>query len=385
MINRFWHALHLKDGPLNSLYLTHSILHFGLSLIGIFIPVYIFQITGNFFYLPAFYVIVSVTVLISLVYGSKVIALLGAHRSVLLGNLFRVLNLSLLLLAPRFLPLLIGAAVFEGLVVPTYWITYHTVFTGSGRGGNYGKEIAWMGVFVSGVSALAPFFGGLVVSVMGFPTLYGLGMLIILLSSIPIFGMKDHLGFRPIPAKEILRETFSHSWRPMLTGFFGNRLEIIFASLIWPLFAFGVLESFTDLGAITSIFTVVGVLFMIAAGRAVDSWGRRRVLSVGALLLTPFWLVTGFVSSGAVLAVLNGYRGAVAPFYGIAVESLFYRFARLDPFLTILKREVSIHLSIILSLFLTALLWVFFPENWPVLFIPAALGMLLSIVMVKAR
>uniref|UniRef100_A0A831Z189 Major facilitator superfamily (MFS) profile domain-containing protein n=1 Tax=candidate division WWE3 bacterium TaxID=2053526 RepID=A0A831Z189_UNCKA len=385
MIRWFWRALRLKDGPLNSLYLTHSILHFGLGMIGIFTPLYILRITGNFLYLPVFYGTVSIVVLISLLCGSKIIPLLGAHRSVLLANFFRVLNLSLLLLAPRFLPLLIGAAVFEGLIVPTYWITYHTVFTGSGRSGNYGREIAWMGVFVSVVSALAPFFGGLVVSTMGFPTLYGLGMLVILLSSIPIFKMEDHLGFRSIPAREILRETFSPSWRPMLTGFFGNRLEIVFATIVWPFFALEVLESFTTLGAVTSVFTVAGVLFMIVAGQAVDAFGRRRVLPVSALLLTPFWLATGFVSSGAVLAVLNGYRGAVAPFYGIAVESLFYRFARLDPFLTILKREVSIHLSIMASLFLIALFWVLFPENWPILFIPAALGMLLSIVMVKAK
>jgi len=385
VIGRFWRALRLKDGPLTSLYLTHSILHFGLSLIGIFTPIYIFQLTGNFLYLPAFYGIYSATALVSLLFGSRIIARLGAHRSVLLGNLFRVLNLSFLLLAPRFLPFLLLAPVFEGLVIPTYWITYHTVFTGAGRGGNYGREIAWMGVFVSVVSALAPFFGGLVVSVMGFPALYGLGMLVILLSSIPIFRMGDHLGFRHIPAGKILRETFSPSWRPMLTGFFGNRLEIIFATVFWPLFAFGVLDSFTGLGAVTSIFTVAGVLFMIAAGRTVDAWGRRRVLPVSALLLAPFWLATGFVSSGAVLAALNGYRGAVAPFYGISVEALFYRLARRDPFLSILKREVSIHLSVITSLILSAVLWLFFPENWPVLFVPPALGMLVSITLIKAK
>ena len=385
MINPFRHLIPLKKGPLNSLYLTHSILHFGLGMMGIFVPIYIFQLTGNFLYLPAFYGTASVAALVSLLFGSGIVARLGAHRSVLLANFFRVLNLSMLLLAPRFPPLIFASAAFEGLVVVTYWVTYHAVFTVSGRGGNYGREIAWMGIFISVMAALAPLFGGLVVSGLGFPALYGLGMLIILLSSIPIFKMEDHLGFRRIPAGEIMQETLAPSWRPMLVGFLGNRLEIIFATVFWPLFAFGILKSFTGLGAIASVFTVFGVFFMIAAGQAVDTLGRRRVLPVSVLLLTPFWLATGFVSSGLILAILNGYRGAVAPFYSISVEALFYRLARKDPFLSILKREVGIHLSILFAVVLTAVLWLLFPENWPVLFLPAALGMVLSISFVRAR
>ena len=272
---------HLNHRPLNALYLTTSILHFGLSMIGIFVPIYIFQLTGNFYYLPAYYGLISLVAFISLLFSPRFLLRLGAARSVLLSNVFRVLNLALLLAAPRFPPALWAAAIFDGLVIPTFWITYHSVFTAAGKDGNYGSKIARMGVFVAVVSALAPFFGGLVVSTLGFPVLYGLGMVLILLSSIPILWVGDHLGFRYVAAREILRETFSTKWRPMLTGFFGNRLEIIFASIIWPLFVFGALKSFTSLGAITSVFTVVAVLFMVAAGRMVDVLGSRRVLPAG--------------------------------------------------------------------------------------------------------
>ena len=370
---------------LKSLYFTTSILNFGLSLMGIFLPVYIFQLTGNFYYLPAFYGIASLTAAIALLLSPKFLPRLGAARSVLLANVFRVVNLAFLLAAPRFLPALWAAAVFEGLIFPTFWVTFHSVFTSTGKDGTFGHNIARMGVLVSVASALAPFFGGLVVSAFGFPVLYGVGMVLILLSTIPVVWIGDHLGFRDIPPGQILRETFSPAWRPILTGFFGNRLEIMFATLVWPIFVFGALNSFTSLGAITSVFAVVGVLFMVVAGRAVDKIGSRRILPIGAVLLVPFWLLTGFTSSAVWFALLNGYRGAIAPFYGISVESFFYRIAKRDSFLSIIKREFGIHLSIILSVVLTAVLWYFFPENWPVLFIPAALGMLLSITLIRAK
>lgn len=374
-----------NNRSLNALYLTTSILNFGLAMIGIFVPIYIFKLTGNFYYLPAFYGMVSLSAFVSLLLCPKFLPRLGAARGVLLANVFRVLNLVFLLAAPNFRPALWGAAVFEGLIIPTFWVTYHSIFSAAGRDGNYGGKIARMGVFVSIVSALAPFFGGLVVATFGFPTLYGIGMILILLSTVPVVWIGDHLGFQDVPVRKILGEVFSNKWRPMLTGFFGNRLEIVFAAIIWPLFIFGLSKSFTSLGAITSVFTVVGVLFMVAAGQMVDSFGSRKILPAGALLLAPFWLLTGLTSSPAVLAILNGYRGAVAPFYGIAVESFFYRIAKRNPFLAIIKREVSIHLSIFLSLFLTAVLWFFFPANWPILFLPAALGMLLSMTFVRAK
>src|SRR3972149_5461050 len=102
-------------------------------------------------------------------------------------------------------------------------------------------------------------------------------MLLILLSSIPILWVGDHLGFRFVGAKQILAETFPRPWRPVLTGFLGIRLENVIAPLFWPLFLFGVVKSFTNLGALTSVFAVVEVALMVVAGRVVDSLGSRRV------------------------------------------------------------------------------------------------------------
>ncbi|MEX0888143.1 MAG: hypothetical protein WDZ67_02095, partial [Patescibacteria group bacterium] len=64
-----WHfpqPLHFGHRPLNALYLTTSILSFGLALVGIFVPIYIFQTTGSFYYLPAYYGVMSLTALLSL-------------------------------------------------------------------------------------------------------------------------------------------------------------------------------------------------------------------------------------------------------------------------------------------------------------------------------
>lgn len=379
--------INLSSNPhsLNALYLATSVRNFGLALVGIFIPVYIYQLTGNFFYLPAFYGLSSLVALFSLLFGSGLITRLGASRSVLLANVFQVFNLLLLILMPRFLPFLWLAAILEGLIIPTFWVTYHLIFIASGHDGNFGKEIAWMGIFVSIVSALAPLFGGLVISAFGFNVLYLLGMGVILLSSIPIFWVGDHLGFRPEKPREILSQALSRNWRPIFSGFLGIRFEVLIATIVWPLYLFAIARSFTSLGAVTSVFTVAGVLLMIPAGRLVDRLGSQRVMPAAALMLAPAWILTSLFPSVLALSAINAYRGLSSPFYGIGIESFFYVLAKADPFLSVLKREVSIHLSQFLGAALIALLWLFFPQNWLLLFFTAALACFLATTFVSAK
>lgn len=385
MLSNLWHTFHLRNGPLTSLYLTHSILNFGLGLIGIFIPIYIFNLTGSFFFLPAFYGIASAVAVLVFVFEAGFVARLGVTRLVLASNLARIFNLTLLLLAPRYPAILFLAAIFEGLLYPTYWVAYHVIFASRGHDGSYGREIGWMGIFTSIAAALAPLIGGLVVSTFGFPALYGLGMIVIFLSSFPIFFAGDHLGFHPMSSRQIIRESFSREWRPMFFGLAGMRLELIFATLFWPLFLFAVLGSYTVLGGLATVQIGAGVVLMMLAGSSVDKKGSRKVFPRAAILLVPFWLLVGFFRALVPIASLIMYRGILGPFYGISADSLYYSVAKRDPYTAVIKREFVIHLSAVLWCGLAALMWALFPANWPILFIPAAIGPLVAIIMIRAK
>lgn len=385
MILRFWHSPDLRRSPLSSLYLTHSILNFGLGLVGIFVPVYIFNLTGNFFYLPAFYALASLTAVLIFVFGASFLARIGVTRLVLFSNLARILNLLLLLLASQNSALVFAAAIFEGLIYPTYWVAYHTIFAARGHDGSYGREIGWMAIFVHAAAALAPLVGGLVVVLFGFPALYGLGMIVVLLSSFPIFFVGDHLGFHPMKPLEVIRGALAKEWRPLLVGLSAMRLEIIFTSLFLPLFIFTVLGSYTALGGIATVKLVVGVAVIMTAGSLVDRRGSRRVFPPAAAALSLFWLLLNFARSVLSLTALHSYLGVLGPFYGISAESLYYSIAKRDPYGAVIKRELIIHSSAVLWCGLGALMWFLFPANWLVLFLPAALGPLLAIAMVRAK
>lgn len=385
MILHFWHAPDLRRSPLSSLYLTHSILNFGLGLVGIFVPVYIFNLTGNFFYLPAFYALASLTAVLIFVFGASFLARLGVTRLVLFSNLVRILNLLLLLLASQNSVLIFAAAFFEGLIYPTYWVAYHTIFAARGHDGSYGREIGWMGIFSHSAAALAPLIGGLAVALFGFPALYGLGMIVIFLSSFPIFFAGDHLGFHPLKPLEVIRGALAKEWRPLLAGLSAMRLEIVFTSLFLPLFIFTVLGSYTALGGIVTVKLAVAVLVIMLAGSVVDRRGSRRVFPFAAGALSLYWLLLNFARSILSLTALNSYLGMLGPFYGISADSLYYSIAKRDPYGAVIKRELIIHASVILWCGLGALMWLLFPANWPILFIPAAIGPLVAIALVKAK
>ena len=380
---RHWFPGHRSD--LTALYLTESLRNFGFALVGIFIPIYIFQLTGNFYYLPLYYLIFSGVAVLSLLPVSSLLPRVGIARSVFFSNLLRIAAFALLLAAPLAHPLILLAAVMEGFLIPTYWIPYHFIYTKEGRVGFYGREIGLMDLFGQSVRALAPLLGGLVILFFDFPALYLLAIIVVLLSSLPLSLAGDHLSFTEFSWKRVLSGLFSRPWRLFLIGYSGLGAEFAITGIFWPLFLFGIAGSFATLGGLASAPIVTGVVATVVAASYIDRVGFRRALSLGVVLWALAWIVAGFLSGIVAIFLLVLFFGIIGPFFWIAPDAITYTLAKKDPLDFILKRELSLHGFGFLVAGLSALLWYFFPENWPILFLPAVLGSFLTGALIFAK
>lgn len=368
---------------LEALYVTEALRNFGLSLVGVFVPVYIYQLTGNFFWLPAYLIVFSLSVLLFTFPFATVLRRIGIFDSVFLSNVIRLVFLGSLLYAPQFLPLLFFAAVLEGLLIPSYWVPYHFIYSKEGKIGAFGRQIGLMGILATIVAFPAPLLGGLIISQFGFTVLYLLGMAIVLLSSFPLAWGKDHLGVESFSPGKVVLGMFAKEYRPIFLGLAALRVEAVVGGfLIFPIFVYLVANSFTALGGITSALTLVWLLTTGPIGALVDRLGPRKSLWIGAGTTAGFWGVVGFAASIPAVFALALARSVFAPFLGITPDAVIYTLAQSRKvFEFILQREFSLHFGGLLAAVVIAILWFFFPANWPVLFSVGVVGALGSVLL----
>lgn len=368
---------------LEALYVTETLRNFGLSLVGIFVPIYIYQITGNFFWLPAYILILSIPVLLLTIPVAKLLRRIGLVRGIFISNGLRLGVLAALFFAPTFLPLIAVAAFLDGLLIPLYWIPYHYIYCKRGRLGAFGKQIGLMGIVVTLLAFPAPFLGGLIISQFGFGVLYLLGMLIILLSSFPVALVGDHLEFEDVSPREVFKGVFAAGNRNFLFGMAGFKVEnVVGGFLVWPIFLFTVSQSFTVLGGISSALTLVWLVAALPISALVDRLGARRSLWVGSASSTLFWGAIGFAASVPAVFGLALARTALAPFFGITPDSITYTVARSGKTLQFLvQREFWIWFGGIFGTIAVAIAWFFAPFNWPILFSVGAVGALMTVLL----
>ena len=143
---------------LSAVYLASTIRTFALSLLGIFTPLYIYQIlestqtfttrTAALLGVVGYYIILRLTILLTDIPISYFIAEVkgGFRKSMLISNCLRAINLLLLIFAKDQPGLLLPAAIIGGALIPFYWIPYHLSFIEDGKGKRFGKKISTVGV-----------------------------------------------------------------------------------------------------------------------------------------------------------------------------------------------------------------------------------------------
>jgi len=354
-----------------------------MSLVGIFIPIYIYQLTGEFIPIFIFYLVYHLTV----VFTTSLIGLgmkhFGADKIAILGAVLRVSFLFLLILSKNQLGLLWPTAIIWGLAVSSTWLPYHyTVVAEDDGDGTFGHEVSALKIVDKLAAGVGPFIGGVVIYFFGFTVLYLIGIILVTISAIPL--LIDSFDKRQMRYQigRVWQGLFDKRLRPVAIGLSGFVLEGQIFAIFRPLFIFLALASITKLGAIESIALLCGIAITWWAGSWVDKKGFG-LMKIGvaanffALLLLPFlslsWEFFLFTTIYILIAAL-----VWTPF-----DAAMYQFAskrrKLEFFV---QREIIVHS---VSAVFFGLLWVVFGNNlnWLVIFGIGSFSLLLSLAILK--
>lgn len=377
-----------------AIYATNTIFDLAQSLLGIFIPIYIFnlskgylifsnnEINNGFIWVCSYYALSSLTVIFSIFLFHDLIFQWTLKKTIFFSMIFLIASYAGLSLSEHSLYLIFIAAVFAGIHTTFYWIPYHIFFVKRADDGDakFGTETGRRDFFTGLSSTLGPLLGALFIARLGFPILYGFAIILLLLATLPILIFVKENSHR------------KHSIRDVYFNFLKNRKYLktsialggsITSNLIyvvfWSLMMYFGLNSFVDIGLLTTLSGIVALAFLLFVGNKIDKKRRLGVHIFGVVgntilhLTRPFFSSIGFLYGNGILDKLN------SPFYNVPFSASVYEKSlegSVSDFL--IYRELLMNGVRFLVLIMIGSL-LFFTNSWTWVFYLGALGSGLTI------
>lgn len=350
--------LDVNKSQLPRIFQMMSINSFGISLISIFIPIYLLQLGYSFQMVMVWLIIQHSSLLLN-----SFLTILCSNRIGLVHCLHIrfVLLLSYLLLmfvlpSHRFLffciPILIG------MEAAFFWIPLNILFVRNTEkdtmGGSLSKFFAYPKVF----SMLSPLVGGFIALYLGFPTLFIFAISIVFVAFIPLLPLRSEKTHF-ILSWSTAKETYKRQKKYFIPEVIDNFTED--AGIIWSLFIYLQLISITQVGIVSALASFAGIFFTLTLGRLTDTWNKHKLLKIGAISVTLIWIGAFFIGTYIPIAWLF-YMATVIMALSMKVflvpyQSMLFNSARRDDAQFIVLREVPTVLGRLILYATTILLY----------------------------
>lgn len=335
-----------KNRELNELYVSISIRSFALSLIAIFVPIYLYQRGYSFTSIFLFFGLWGLTHALFSMPSAKISSKLGVKHSMLISMPFLIIFFFLLYSLGNFnwpLPLL---SIFLGISTSLFWISYHIDFAKFSDRKNRGKQIGLSRIMMFLFSILGPIAGAVILTLVGFKLLFIIVSILLFASVIPLFMSKE------------IHEPFSFSLKGFFRGqkikdvlsFLGHGIENKIGLVVWPLFIFIFIlgEKYILLGLVSSLALSVALISNFVVGRFSDI-SRKAMLKFGSVFNALVWVAKSFIVTPFQLFVAEAFYGASQTAMHIPFDAINYDKAKKKEIVKIiLEREIYHNIGVFL-------------------------------------
>jgi len=318
------HRMHLIKSEIQEVYLNLIIQSFALSLITVFVPIYLLQIGYSLNSVFLFMMIevgtlsffTPFSVMLAQRFGFKHIIL---YRAPVITAYFIALYIVPYYSFPIYFIALVG-----GISGSMYWMSLHSLFAKYSdkihRGAQAGRLTSLPGI----ASLLAPSIGGIVAYSFGFRVLFILAIAILILSVVPLFftgDMKPHV--KHISYSRIFRRK---NWK--ILGIFAVQGSAwVGATILWPVYIYIALMKIESVGFATTIASFATILFTFYIGSACDRVSRKKMLRIGGLCLSATLFMMMFAETSIQVYSIAFLSGLFLILVDIPIIANFYDLA----------------------------------------------------------
>lgn len=264
---------------LRELYYFSLLFSFAYALILIFEPVFFYKEGFSLSFISLYYAIHYTLYILLLPLGGKFASRFGLERSLSFSLPFFVAYFLVLASIPSNHNLVWLAIPLLTLHKIFYWPAFHANFAKFGDSKNRGTELSWMRGLRFGIGILGPLIGGFVAAAYGFPALFILTSILVLISSFPLLRTKERYRVSTFRYSDAWKIVISRRYRNMTKSMVGmgeNYIDMVF----WPIFLFIILGSTDRLGILSSVTIAVMTIMSFFIGELSDRMPRSSVIKM---------------------------------------------------------------------------------------------------------
>jgi MFS family permease len=370
MLERRHYWRYVSFSEIAELYASRLLRIFGVSMVSIFVAIYLYQngygLTFIAFFFTGYYVFRAMT---SYPFA-YVIARIGPKHATLLSNFLYIPAMLLLVTLPDWgIYAILGFGFFQSISLSLYDMAYNVDFSKIKHDEHAGKEIGYMHMLEQIARGSSPFIGGFIAYWFGPQVTLFVAAAIFLLSALPLFftaePVRTHqsITFHGIPWKRIMRPMFAYA----AVGY-----DTIASSLLWSLFvAIAILGTtsntiYAQLGVLATLTMITGILSAKIFGMIVDRTKGKELLKVSVFANSLTHISRLFVATPLGVVFVNVFNelattGFTLPFtkglFALADDLPGYRIA----FMSIMNASASVGAAILCAI--VGVLSLYFDES----------------------
>ncbi|HSW37780.1 MAG TPA: MFS transporter [Candidatus Saccharimonadales bacterium] len=285
MLRHFNYLLHYSRSwkrasfsELSELYTSTTIKTLALSVVNVFVPVYLYKLGFSFSQIALYHLIHYAVRAAEAVVVGKLVGRFGPKHIMVVSYALLMVKMILLVTLPTYGWPLWLIATIDGSSYVMYFIPFHTSFSKLKDPKQEGRQISIVYRWAQIAAAAGPFLGGFVANRYGINYALWLAFVLIVLSVIPLAmsaePVRKHqkVHFRGMPWRDI-------KWDMVAAA--GWSFDIVTQGVLWPLFiAVFVFQKdvYLSVGLVTSIGLLVSIAVAKAYGQIIDNRKGRKLL-----------------------------------------------------------------------------------------------------------
>jgi MFS family permease len=323
------------DGKINKGFLalltSMSIMYIVSGLLGIFGPIFIYQILDE--NLQLLLLFVSITGFLFLPFvsiGMKFVNKVGFKRALQTSAFVGAFYYLLYFLVDKSFISVITFFALAIIVLPLYqviyWVPYHTEYIRFSNKLNRGREVSLFLAIYMAIGIFLPIVAAFLIEDFGYNIVFILAIILYIASGIPFRHLSEGKQKFSWGIKKTLEEYFHHKNNKMAIAFMAQGGETVISLFLWPIFLYQVFDgNLLEVGFISAFIIVGTAILQLIVGGIIDKFKKGKgVLETGGFFYSLGWIFKVFVITSFDVFVVGVYHNISKIFTTTPMQSINY-------------------------------------------------------------
>jgi len=316
---------------------------FALSLISIFIPIYLYNLNYSLSQIYLYYLAYFLVFSFFSLFSHKMVKL-GFKKILALRPISLIFFFIWLYSLKDFPQTLNYLAIFNGIISAFYWVSFHCFFAAKTDDANSLDRVGVLFSFPKIITLISPIIGGLIIKYLGFSPLFFLVSFFLIASLIPLIKMKDFELDYDFEPKNLLSKTFIKYF----FGFIAEGIYYVVFVIIFPLFIYLNFGKELEVGFLSFFMSLAGIIAPIIISKACLH-KTSKFIKIFSIIEGLFFLFVFVIKTSISAFLLSFIVSILANFWLIPFYSRMYRHSKqnnsrdLMEFMTV--KEIMLGLS----------------------------------------